>query len=277
MLSPGGMGGIAACAAKITLAECAGVPLECLSPLGKIDNSGQLSYVWMGNGFSELYYDLFPRATGSLAAGAARDIGAQCQSGNCTSRDSCGSCVDESKVGETCGPTALCMGWRGQCMDGVCVEVGLAEGSPCQETKGSSDCLSSLYCSNGTCAPRLKVGDACIEGGYLPVCPKDASCIAFVCQQVKEAHEGEACDFWPVICTGEGLFCDGETCRKPRTGAPAGSGCLRDFCAEGLICATYTCAVPRNARLRPRRRRHGITALACLAASWLVAVIQEAL
>ena len=113
MLSPGGMGGIAACAAKITLAECAGVPLECLSPLGKIDNSGQLSYVWMGTGFSELYYDLFPRATGSLAAGAARDIGAQCQSGNCTSRDSCGSCVDESKVGEACGPTALCMGWRG--------------------------------------------------------------------------------------------------------------------------------------------------------------------
>ncbi|MFS8069978.1 MAG: hypothetical protein ACMG6S_26740, partial [Byssovorax sp.] len=240
-------GAIAACAAKIALAECTGVPLECLSPLGRIDNSGQLSYVWMGNGVSALYYDLFPRAKGSLATGAACDIGAQCQSGNCTSRDSCGFCVDESKLGDACGPTALCVGWRDQCTDGVCVEVGLAEGSACQETKGSSDCLSSLYCLNGTCIPRLQVGDLCDADGYLPACPEDTRCVASVCQQVKEAHEGEACDVGPVYCTGEGLFCDGETCRRPRTGAPAGSSCFQDFCGEGLICATYTCAVPRNA------------------------------
>ena len=257
-------GAIAACAAKITLAECTGVPLECVSPLGRFDNSGQLSYVWMGNSISDTYYDLFPRARGSLAAGAACDIGEQCQSGNCTSLDSCGSCVDESKPGEACGPTALCVGRRNQCTDGVCVEIGLPEGSACQEAKGDSDCLLSLYCSNGTCVPRLKVGDACPEDGYLPVCPTDATCLDAVCQHVEEVHEGEACDIGPVSCTGEGLFCDGKTCRKPRTGAPAGSSCFQDFCAEGLICATYTCAAPKKAGEACEYTESCAAGLACL-------------
>jgi hypothetical protein len=149
-------------------------------------------------------------------------------------------------------------------MDGVCVEIGLAEGSACEETKGSSDCLLSLYCSNGTCIPRLKVGDPCPADGYLPVCPENARCVASVCQEVKEVHEGEACDVVPVSCTGEGLFCDGTTCRRPRTGAPVGSSCFQDFCAEGLICATYTCAVPKNAGESCEYTESCAAGLACL-------------
>jgi hypothetical protein len=229
------------CAAKIAMSSCGALPVECLSP-DYMDARGWLTDVWLGN---ETFgtYEIFPRTAGKLAAGAGCDINAQCQSGECTAdSDRCGICVDLKKPGEACGATTICTG-QSSCEDGVCKEFGVGEGSPCEAPKGASNCKSSFYCPNGTCVPRLKVGDACNQDGLpFDACPVGAVCHDSICQTIHEAHDGQACNDSTAPCADEGSFCADGMCRKPVADMPEGSDCGPDACARGLACHYGHCA-----------------------------------
>jgi hypothetical protein len=230
------------CAGAIAASSCAVLPLHCLTPLGGSSPFNQPTRVWVGSG-SIADYELFPRVSGTLATGAACDVGDQCQSGTCTSYDQCGVCADVRALGESCGATALCA--TGICDSGVCVVPGSPEGSACQAPKGASGCLPSLYCPNGTCVPRLHVGDACPDGALsFEACPVGSVCHASVCQSIATMQEGQACDGVTAVCSGEGIFCLDGVCRQPVAGVGLGGSCGLDVCVPGLMCSYASCAVP---------------------------------
>lgn len=226
------------CAVKIATSNCASLPLECLTPA---DGSAQTTLTFLGGSVPEFYYEVFPRAPGSLPVGEGCLLGAQCQSGACSSELTCGICVDPKQIGEACGATSVCV--NSDCQNGICVEIGVAAGGACQDVKGDSDCLSSLYCLDTVCVPRLKVGDTCPDD-YRPVCMEGSLCLGSVCQAVEAVGEGEACDSTLARCTGEGLQCMEGTCRRPVDAVPAGGDCYLDTCALGLHCAAGTCVIP---------------------------------
>ena len=226
------------CAGKIAASYCASLPLECLSPS---DYAAQTTLTWLGGSVYPYYYEVFPRAPGSLAAGEGCSLDAQCQSGTCMSQESCGICIDSKQVGEACDATSSCV--NSACQSGVCVEVGVAEGGACYQGKGGSNCLSSLYCGKNGCVPRLAVGSPCSGNGTF-VCQVGTLCRANTCLPIHEVHEGDACDSSLAPCRGEGLTCMDGLCRRPVDNVPAGGSCSFDTCVLGLNCVGGTCAVP---------------------------------
>jgi hypothetical protein len=226
------------CAKKIAVSSCASLPLECLSPE---DGSAQTTLTWLGGSVAPFYYEVFPRVAGALLAGKSCSIGAQCASGTCSSNDTCGFCIDYRKAGESCDVTSPCLG--SECVAGTCVEMGTPLGGACQDIKGDSDCLSSLYCKDSVCVPRLQVGDSCVDG-YLPICAQGAICSASTCQIVKYVKEGEACDEGIARCGAEGAECVDGVCRTPVDNVPVGGSCWVDTCAVGLHCSAWLCVTP---------------------------------
>jgi hypothetical protein len=227
------------CADAVAASSCAALPHACLTRLGDFANPRE---VWLGpDSFAQ--YELFPRAQGTLPRGAPCDIDQQCQSGRCSSYDSCGVCVELRAFGEACDETTLCAPGS-NCTDGVCVEWGDGLGAPCQVVKGSN-CKASLFCQDGVCSPRLAVGDACQDGVLSDACPLDARCVDGLCKARTTAHAGEACD--DAATCEDGTFCvDGE-CRAPADGIGEGDACGIDFCAAGLACNYGVCVPPAHA------------------------------
>lgn len=153
------------------------------------------------------------------------------------------------------------------------------------EPKGGDlrECLPELYCDSGypdhrvwdqgTCAPRIPVGQPC---NFLQQCEGDARCLDDVCTALDDS--GRFCSFRPC---GPGLYCsyrsEGNAC-LPATlviGAVCGivdgkfvegdcapgsicadttcvalpsegQACIHDRCAEGLVCVARTLACPEE-------------------------------
>lgn len=226
------------CAKKIAVSSCASLPLECLSPA---DDSAQTTLTWLGGSVAPFRYEVFPRADGVLVAGKSCSFGAQCASGVCASNETCGFCVDPRNAGDACDVKSRCL--DSECIAGTCTETGTPLGSACEDIKGDSDCLSSLYCKDSVCVPRLQVGDTCPDT-YLPVCAQGSICRASTCQIVHYVKEGEACDEGVARCGAEGAECVDGVCRRPVDGVLAGSACSFDTCAVGLHCSAFVCVAP---------------------------------
>jgi hypothetical protein len=151
--------------------------------------------------------------TGSLAAGAACNGGAQCQSGACqvtTGATGCGKCAKALKAGETCGTVA----------DGACVP-----GTVCESVGGGrSACSTIVYGTKGAscaslsnqCAPQL-------------TCSSKGMCVA-------RGEKGAPC-LTPLACA-VGLACVSGLCTPP---SAIGQTCTQDTeCASGLGCSQKT-------------------------------------
>ncbi|MEP7119360.1 MAG: hypothetical protein ABJE95_00395 [Byssovorax sp.] len=244
---------IASCGAQIAASSCAALPPACIISdyLGYAPPS--ISYFLTGD--DDAINHLFPRATGTLPAGATCDISLQCQSGVCSTTFTydfdytCGVCVDPKKPGEACDATTTCEG-RSSCTDGVCKSWGDPLGSPCQAAKGESNCLPDLYCPKDTCVPRLHIGDTCDES-YVAheACPVGAVCSGKICQVVVEGKSGDTCDDIVVKC-GSGMFCADGQCRAPVANVGLGGSCAVDVCAPDLRCngdKGLVCTAPKEA------------------------------
>ena len=241
---------IAACGARIAASSCAALPVDCIMSDYQGDRRPYTSSFLIND--DEVGYQLFPRTKGQLAAGQACDLAAQCQSGACTTTYSyvhdqgCGICVDVKKAGEACSATTMC-DYGSTCTDGVCVGWGNAVGEACEAPKGESNCQRHLHCPNGTCVPRLHVGDSCGDTfDQWEACPRGSVCHASTCQLVVEGHAGDACDDIVVGC-GMEMFCAEGHCRKPVANVGPGGACTGDICAPGLRCRDSVCAAPPQA------------------------------
>jgi hypothetical protein len=128
-------------------------------------------------------------ASASLrSVGTACAFGPQCASGLCSSSVSsgaCGVCLEQRRLGQTCGGAAQGCSRSAVCRDGICQTMKKPLGASCRlQPKGGDlfDCDDELYCSGtsgqGTCAERLALGVACAP---LAVCVPGALCSNGVC------------------------------------------------------------------------------------------------
>jgi hypothetical protein len=225
------------CVAAVAGADCAGLPLACLTN-NDIGYAIQPNDIWVGPS-SYTAAELFPRVPGTLPAGAACDLSLQCESGDCSSYQSCGVCLEDRGVGQACDDTTRCVYGTG-CTGGVCVEWGSELGEPCQAPKGSSNCKISLYCPVDTCVPRLAVGAACSDSVLLAqACVEGSKCVEGECRTVVTVPDGADCND-AALCA-EGTFCMDGSCRAPRAGLGEGQDCGIDRCALGLACSYGVC------------------------------------
>ena len=132
-----------------------------------------------------------------------------------------------------------CLDARREAKDECDLEAFLEENDDCNEqfvgvVEDGDTCISSSECAEGgTC--EIETND---EGDPRDV---DEELAVGEGECVEPPGEGDAC---PDYVCAEGLFCDGETCRRlPGEGDP----CPEFICAEGLGCADpngdfeYTC------------------------------------
>lgn len=226
-VSPATLG---ACARQVAASSCAALPIACLTRRDA-GYPGLPTDVWLGD-VSFARYELFPRVTGTLAAGRGCDLDAQCRSARCSgSPATCGVCVDVNGPGEACGATAVCDAGS-QCDGGVCVSWGDGPGAACQSVKGTN-CARSLRCVDGICVPPHQAGESC--AGESASCVDGAVCNNGVCQTIVTASAGENCD--KANFCEEGTYCvDGE-CRGPELDMGLDDRCTIDICSEGLVCS----------------------------------------
>jgi hypothetical protein len=182
---------------------------------------------------------------GTLAAGAACGVSAQCQSSYCAIAvgSACGTCATAPAAGDSCTATNECGGRSGLvCVHatGTCATAGVANATcdathPCAAeyecvktldagVAGSDDAGISL---EGTCQlGGTTVGTACRGNVIDPRCEKSVylTCEDRSCAQDSFADAGARCgdlDGGAADCTGGGS-CENGTCVAP---AAEGSAC----------------------------------------------------
>ena len=236
---------ILSCSAKVAVASCAALPLECLTPLdGYEDSRG----AWLTDVVSSIIeggaiFELFPRTKGTLKPGEACDLRAQCASGTCGPGQACGVCLEVKSQGEACGGTAICE-YGILCDSGTCVDVrpGLGEACSIGAKESGAVCRGDLYCDGEMCRPRLSPGQAC-TGVDSSECFPGAICDGSICQASTLGEAGVACDDVAARCV-EGTFCQEGICHVPVANGSLGDACGVDVCGPGLNCAFGACGPP---------------------------------
>jgi hypothetical protein len=188
----------------------------------------------------------------AIGEGCAKN--SQCESEVCSAdveRGTCGMCVSQRKIGESCDGEFEGCSPSATCARGICVTNKIAVGGACEvgpkgDDKGDCDdeaaCMRSGTTNGrdvGICVDRPGVGEAC--GQYpTPPCDIGTACEDEICVPLRERTEGESCDQSPCA---EGLFCrfSDRTCRVPTLleGEPCGidQGAIVDNdCAGGMAC-----------------------------------------
>lgn len=160
------------------------------------------------------------------------------------------------EVGDPCysGATHFSIS-RGECAGGYCDVSGQACPGECVASKqndeaceSSSECVPESWCSDGVCAPRLEVGDAC----DVDACPLGSSCVTPFGetggQCVARSQAGQACSSTERCSSGFQCL-NGECRSKVATGEPC---VFRWNCADGERCLDRegdgrTCGPPGGA------------------------------
>ena len=238
---------IASCGARIAASSCVTLPADCILSNGPW-STPLTSRDLLFNEY-EAGTQIFPRALGKLAAGTTCDVGAQCQSGACSTNFSfgydytCGICVDLKNTGDACDATSFCQ-YGSSCTDGACKDGGHPLGAACEAPKGDSNCQQALYCPSGTCVSRLHVGDTCGDGvDQWESCERGSVCNASTCKLIVQGPAGAACDGVVTFCDA-GMFCAEGHCRVPVADVGIGGACVGDACVPGLRCKVNVCAAP---------------------------------
>ncbi len=214
------------CANQIVAARCGAFPSACLHQA-----YGAGDYV-------------FPVAASTRSIGQTCDLGEQCASRLCTTGEGpCGVCAIIVKVGQPCGPAALCADYHLACVLGVCVDTGDPVGMACSAPKGDSHCLRNLYCPDSlrVCTPRYKLGEAC-KSNIDAECPDDARCFGGVCTPFVDVAAGDPCS--DVARCPSGTECKDALCYTPRHDIAVGGACIYDTCDAGLVCKLGFCYRP---------------------------------
>ena len=176
----------------------------------------------------------------------------------CTGEDLCvnGSCIN---TGGPCAPGEVCCEANDTCQDECCNDLDCPT--------DMLFCTGDEVCVNGVCQ---STGDPC--GGATPICCEgadtceeeccvDADCNDFDLCTTDTCNAG-VCQFTPVVCMSDGVFCNGVEMCDPATGMcvspgnPCGGGtpvcceaadvceeeCCGDIdCEDGDLCTTDTC------------------------------------
>lgn len=204
---------------------------------------------------------------GTLSDGSPCASSAQCQSGLCRrTTTSCGACAAKLPAGSACVNPSDCQ--RGlDCLRDTdegerrCVALAQA-GAPCRVVAGLSNCLPTLRCEAGRCAPALPVGAACDPTSEEDPCDlfQGAACSeAGRCTQWRVGRVGEACGDGGLCSAGARCFgptgtrrcvapaADGARCDTNRQGT--GPGCLLGATCDGPA-AALVCAPPGSVACR---------------------------
>lgn len=179
---------------------------------------------------------------GTLAEGKACSSSAQCSSGVCArSGKACGVCAARRPAGSPCAQPTDCERGLSCLPDTVegesrCVALGQA-GAACRVIGGLSDCLPTLICKAGRCAPALPGGAACDPSADEDPCDfwQGLHCSnAGSCELFRVGSVGELCGD-VGLCRG-GARCYGPGPRRCVAAAPDGGACGSDRLGSGPGC-----------------------------------------